>query len=112
MAKPRIRHISAQVSRHSRSAIPGSSKLISRPKKRQKRVSVGRGRYQSLNRHESSDNVAVMHGIRHAGRGNGHKSRGPGGLHDSRWRGLDSNFQYAGAVTTYRRRVTAASDRR
>jgi hypothetical protein len=52
-ANPRIRHISAQVSRHSRSAIPGSSKLISCPKKPKRGSVWAGGRYQSLNRLEA-----------------------------------------------------------
>jgi hypothetical protein len=37
---------------------------------------------------------AVMHGIRHAGRGNGHDHEGTDGLHDSPLERVDSNHRY------------------
>jgi hypothetical protein len=59
----------------------------------------GGGRYQSLNRHESPDNVTVMHGIRHAGRGNGHNHEEPTVYTTLRWREMDSNFWYRDTKT-------------
>ena len=41
--------------------------------------------------------MAVMHGIRHADRGNGHDHEEPTVCTTLRWREMDSNFQYRGA---------------